>query len=130
MSRATVALSRTLERRTSDLSARISAAAKALTGWPVPFVVVADGRDDGGNFLRRKVHSVQNPERHHRAALAVIDPIHNVADIVEISGDFHQLHGSLRIAQRFQNPSGRLSDRVTCWKLCSVNPRAFSDASA
>ena len=72
--------------------------------------MVADGRDDGGDLLRRKVHSVQDPERHHRAALAVIHPVHHIADVMEISGDFHQLHGSVRVAQRFQNPSGRLSD--------------------
>ena len=103
------------------------------------FVVVADGRDNGGNFLRRKVHSVKDAERHHRAALAVIDPVHNVADIVEISGDLHQLHGSLRIAQRFQNPSGRLSDPChmleavfrkskgfqRCIRLIDVHPDRF-----
>ena len=71
-----------------------------LTG---PLVVVADRRDDQGDLLRRKTHLVQQAECHDGAALAVIHPVDQIADVVQIAGDLAQLHHALRVAQRLQD---------------------------
>ena len=72
------------------------------------FVVVSDGGNNNRDLLRRKIHSVQNPECHQRAALAVIHPIHHIADIVEESRYFRQFHSPRGIVQLLQDLSRRL----------------------
>ena len=71
-------------------------------------VVVADGGDDGGDLLRVAVQIVQNAERHDGAGLRVVDPVHQIADVVEVACDLRHLHGPLRIAQGLQNIPRRL----------------------
>ena len=61
-------------------------------------IMIADGSRDMGDLLRRKAHFIQQPERHHSAALAVIHPIHQIADVMKISGDAGQLHQPGRIS--------------------------------
>ena len=66
-------------------------------------VVIADGRRDECDLLRLEAHVVENAEGHDRAALAVIDAVDQIADVVEIARDLRQLHHPLRIAQRLQD---------------------------
>ena len=66
-------------------------------------VVVADGGGDGGDLLRIKASLVQDAEGHDGAALAVVHPVHQVADVVEIGGDLCHLHRPLRMIQRLQD---------------------------
>ena len=49
---------------------------------------------------------IQNTERHNGTALAMSNPVHQVADIVQKAGDFCQFHSSFRITQGFQQFSG------------------------
>ena len=65
--------------------------------------MIADGRRDERDLLRLKAHVVENAERHDCAALAVIDAVDQIADVVEIACDLCQLHHPLRIAQRLQD---------------------------
>ena len=82
---------RTRVRRTSVLSAKISAAATGVHREGRAFIVVANGRAHGGNFVRAHAQLIQNTKGHHRAALRVVNPIDDVADIVKISRDPGQL---------------------------------------
>ena len=38
----------------------------------------------------------------------MIRPVHQIADVMEISGDLHQFHGPLGISQRLKDIAGRL----------------------
>ena len=67
------------------------------------FIVVADGGNNNGDLLRGKAQVIQNTERHHGAALAVVHPVHQVSDIVQIPCDFGKLHRALRVSQRLQD---------------------------
>ena len=69
-------------------------------------VMVSDCTDYGSDLLRRKIHTVQDPESHHRSGLAVVDAVHHIADIVQVPRNFGKLHLPGRIAQRSQNLPG------------------------
>ena len=71
-------------------------------------VVVADGGDDGGHLSGIASHVVENAPGHDCTRLGMILPVHKVTDIVEIPGDFRQLHGPLVVAHGLQNISGSL----------------------
>ena len=72
-------------------------------------VVIADGGDDGSHLTGLTAHVVQDAPGHDRTGLGMILPVHQIADVVEIPGDFRQLHRSLVIAHSLQNISGSLS---------------------
>ena len=93
-----VALSRLRTRvGTSVLSAKISAGPQRSREGRV--VVVADGRAHGCDLIRGHAQLVQNTERHHRAALGMVDAVDDVADVVHIPGDPRQLLHAPGIAQ-------------------------------
>ena len=66
-------------------------------------VVVTNGRRHLGDILRRHPQLVQNTERHDGAALGMIHPVDQVADVVEITRDLHQLHLPVGVAHGFEN---------------------------
>jgi hypothetical protein len=72
------------------------------------FVVIADGGYDGCHIGGVAVHIVKNAPGHDCAGLGMILPVHQIADIVEIAGDLHQLHLVLGSAQGLKNISGSL----------------------
>ena len=71
-------------------------------------VVIADGRHDGGDVLRLRPHVLEDAKGHHGAALRVVHPVDEVADVVQIACNLAQLHLPLRIAQRLQQVFHRL----------------------
>ena len=65
--------------------------------------MVADGRGHQRDLSRREAPLIEQSEGNQRAALAVVYPVDEVADIVQIPGDLGQLHRALGIAQNLQN---------------------------
>ena len=84
------------------------------------FVVVADCRDDGRDFVGLHAHIAQNRHRHNRAVVRMIGSVHTVSDIVHIARNACQLHRPRRIIQLFQNLCRRIGylcrmpDRMLC----------------
>ena len=72
------------------------------------FVMVPDGGDNGADLLRRHTQLVQKTERHNGAALGMVRPVDDVADIVHDSGNLGKLRRALVIAQLRQNHGGYL----------------------
>ena len=71
-------------------------------------VVVADGGDDGGGLLGACAHLVENPERHDRAGLRMVDAVHHIADIVHKACNAGQFHLTLAVAKISQQLAGNL----------------------
>ena len=69
-------------------------------------VVIANGGNHFSNLVGSHLHPIQNPERHHRSRLRVIDPIDQIADVVEITCDFGQLCGAIVETELLQEISG------------------------
>ena len=83
-------------------------------------VVVADGGDDGGHLSGIAAHVIQDAPGHDSTGLGMVLPVHQIADVVEIPGDFRQLHRPLVIAQGLQNISVSFRHMHHMAKLCSV----------
>ena len=66
-------------------------------------IVIADGRHDSRHILSGTAETRQDLEGHHRAALRVIDPVDQIADIVQIARDLRQLHRVGVVAEGFEN---------------------------
>ena len=70
-------------------------------------VVVADGCDDGGDILRVCAKAVENAECHDGAALRVVNPVNDVADVMQVAGNLCQLRLAFGVAEREQDVTRR-----------------------
>ena len=70
------------------------------------FIVVADRGNDQAYLFRREIQVIQQPERHDRPRLTVVNAVNKVADVMEIAGNFYQLDHPLVVTERAQNVTG------------------------
>ena len=74
-------------------------------GYARTLVVISDGGDDLCDLLGVHSHSVKDTECEDRAALAMVDTVYEVADIVQIACDSCELGIALGVAERGQDIS-------------------------
>ena len=58
------------------------------------------------SFSGIAAHVIEDAPGHDSTGLGMVLPVHQIADVVEIPGDFRQLNRTLVIAQGLQNISG------------------------
>ena len=62
-------------------------------------VMITDSTDDHCNLRRVHPHPVQQSECHYRTTLCMVNPVHDIANIVHIPGNLGQFGRSLRVIQ-------------------------------
>lgn len=75
-------------------------------GRAAALVVLADGRDDDGDVLRRRAPMAEELEGHEGSRVGVVDAVDAVAQVVHVAGDAGQLDGVLVVAELFQDFAG------------------------
>ena len=65
--------------------------------------MVSDGSHYRSDIFRRHVHPVKESEGHDCTALGVVYSVYDVADVMQISGDFDQLDFMFGVTESMEN---------------------------
>ena len=90
---------------------------KGADGNARSLVMVSDGGGDCGNFIGREAELVKQAKCHDRAALAVLDPIDQISDVMQKACDPCKLDGTRGITKSLQNPPRTLGNTAHVGKI-------------
>ena len=91
-------------------------------------VMIADRADNLRDILRRNLHAAQNFECHHGTGLAVIFPVHNIADIVQPRSGQREINCMVGVAQLFENLRSSVGNNLDmCLRVLCETKRFHGD---